>query len=377
MKWRTISEIMKSLGKFQKDRFGEDTYGMVMKEKIERNSSIELLRILLGFAVIILHFNFYPGGGAVELTAGLTKTFLVFLEIICICAVNTFILISGYYGVKTAKINFSRLFKLIIQTIAFQFAFAFVSCLTSGTFSIVKLCRALLPVNYYVILYSSLMFMAPYINRLMNSLKEKNLRIFLFISFLLFSVYPTIVEVFEEAMGVTLNGLNSIGLSGSDAGYTIVNFILVYMIGAFLQITNEKEKQNVKKLTLSLLGCIFVLFVWRAIMPNTAFIYCNPFIIIEGVCIFLFFAKLHLNSKIVNVLAPASFTCFLINIQFLGFIGFDWLTGKSFLEVIGIMSVEVIAIFLIAFIAMNIWNFVTKPIFYRTVDKISEYRLEE
>lgn len=79
---------------------------MDIVEKNERNSSIELLCILLGFAVIILHFNYYPGG-AVELTAGFTQTILVFLEILCICAVNTFILISGYYGVKTAKINFS------------------------------------------------------------------------------------------------------------------------------------------------------------------------------------------------------------------------------------------------------------------------------
>ena len=127
-----------------------------MKNEIERESNIELLRILLGFAVIILHFNYYPGGGgAVELTAGFTQTILMFLETLCICAVNVFLLISGYFGVKTEKINFSRVIKLLIQTVAFQFAFSFVSCLTSGAFSIAKLIRALIPVNYYVILYSS------------------------------------------------------------------------------------------------------------------------------------------------------------------------------------------------------------------------------
>ena len=55
----------------------------------------------------------------------------------------------------------------------------------------------------------------------------------MFVSFLVFSVYPIIVEVFEEAIGETLNGMSSIGLSGSDAGYMIVNFILMYIIGAF------------------------------------------------------------------------------------------------------------------------------------------------
>ena len=61
------------------------------------------------------------------------------------------------------------------------------------------------------------MMVAPYITRLMNSLKEKTLRIFMLFSFLLFSVYPTIVEVLEEVMGETFEGLSSIGLSGSDA----------------------------------------------------------------------------------------------------------------------------------------------------------------
>ena len=352
---------------------------MAIVEKNERNSSIELLRILLGFAVIILHFNYYPGGcgGAVELTAGATQIVLMFLEILCICAVNVFVLISGYFGVKTEKINFSRLIKLIIQTVAFQFALTFVSCLMSGSFSIVKLCRALLPVNYYVILYSSLMMVAPYITRLMNSLKEKTLRIFMLFSFLLFSVYPTIVEVLEEVMGETFEGLSSIGISGSDAGYTIVNFILMYMIGAFLKITNQKEKRSIMQLTIILVMCIFVLFSWRAFLPNTAFYYCNPLIIIEGVCIFLLFAKLHIKSKVINLLAPASFSCFLINVQLLGFIGFEWLAGKPLFGVLGGMLAEAIGIYLVAFVAMNTWNFVTKPLFSHTVDKIPEYGLEE
>lgn len=45
------------------------------------------------------------------------------------------------------------------------------------------------------------------------------------LSFLLFPVYPTIVEVLEEVTGEIFKGLSSIGLNGSNAGYTIVNFI--------------------------------------------------------------------------------------------------------------------------------------------------------
>lgn len=347
--------------------------------KSMRNSSIELLRILLGFGVMILHFNFFPsGGGAIESTKGLTKEILLILEVLFGCSVNTFILISGYFGFESTKINFPRIIKLILQTISFQLVFALESCVKLGDFSITSICRALLPVNYYVILYSALMLIAPYINKLMNSLKGKTLKVFTLVSFLVFSVYPTFVDILKEVSGKTFNGLSSIGLSGSDAGYTIVNFILVYIIGCYLKITtNQEERQSAKKLTLILLGCLFVLFIWRKIIPNTALIYCNPFLIIEGVCILSLFAKLNMKSKAINIFAPSSFSCFLICDYFLGYFGFEWLTGKNLFEVMGIMLVEVIGIYLISFIAMIIWTFVTKPVFYHTVDRIPIYQLEK
>lgn len=142
-------------------------------------------------------------------------------------------------------------------------------------------------------------------------------------------------------------------------------------------ITNQKEKLSIRQLIIILIVCIFVLFLWRAFLPNTAFYYCKPLIIIEGVCVFLLFAKLHIKSKAINILAPASFSCFLINGQLLRFIGFEWLAGKSLFGVLGGMLAELIGIYLVAFVAMNTWNFVTKPIFRHTFDKIPKYELEE
>lgn len=112
-------------------------------------------------------------------------------------------------------------------------------------------------------------------------------------------------------------------------------------------------------------------------LPNTAFYYCNILIIFEVVCVFLLFAKLHIKSKVINLLALASFSCFLINVQLLGIIGFDWLAGKSLFGVLDGMLAELIGIYIVAFIAMNTWNFVTKPIFRYMIDKIRKYESEE
>ena len=93
-------------------------------QMIERNSAIELLRIIAGMAVITLHFNFFPsGGGAVQYADGITKMILVFIETLSICAVNVFVIISGYCNANSRKLNISRLLKLVIQTSLFSFAF--------------------------------------------------------------------------------------------------------------------------------------------------------------------------------------------------------------------------------------------------------------
>ena len=49
--------------------------------------------------------------------------------------------------------------------------------------------------------------------------------------FLLFSVYTILVDYAEKISGLELNGLSTVGLYGSSRGYTIVNFILLYIIG--------------------------------------------------------------------------------------------------------------------------------------------------
>ena len=58
-------------------------------EKADRHSGMEALRMLAGMAVIVLHFNYLPGGrGAMEGASGLNAVLLTLLETLCICAVN-------------------------------------------------------------------------------------------------------------------------------------------------------------------------------------------------------------------------------------------------------------------------------------------------
>ena len=155
----------------------------------KRNSSIELLRIFAGLAVVVLHFNFFKLH-AVELTTGITQQTLLIFEAICVCAVNVFIAISGYCSAYSNKINLCRLLNLIVQTSAFRFGFVLIICYLHDFFPIKRLVGSLLPVNYYVILYVSLMFVAPYINLLMAKLSKEGLTVFVCIIFSCFPYIP-------------------------------------------------------------------------------------------------------------------------------------------------------------------------------------------
>ena len=87
-----------------------------------RNSSIELLRIIAGIGVIILHYNnAYAGGGFKYVDNNSINQYWLFLsETISICAVDLFILISAYFLSMNNKRDICKVFSLILQFIIFQ-----------------------------------------------------------------------------------------------------------------------------------------------------------------------------------------------------------------------------------------------------------------
>ena len=84
---------------------------------IERDSNIELLRIVCMIMILNLHAFFIPASLTWN-TLSLANVITIFSESLSICAVNTFILISGYYSIKWKWRGF---FSLIFQVYFFIF----------------------------------------------------------------------------------------------------------------------------------------------------------------------------------------------------------------------------------------------------------------
>lgn len=328
---------------------------------MKRDSNIELLRLLMGMAVIILHFNYLPsGGGAIPKANGVNNYILHFLETICVIAVDVFIMITGYFNSSKEKINPSKAIMLLLQLIVFNLGFCIVSGIVNGDLSIRKIIGAAIPTNYYVILYVCLLIISPYLNIVIQKLDVKAFYKFVILLFVLFSIYPTLVDILKEITGNSYEGLSTISLKGSGSGYTIVNFILCYYIGAAVKITGDEDK-SIKYIIAIVLG-VTLIGIWGLFLKDTVYAYSNPVVILVSACTLKLFSTFKIKSKLINILAPAAFTCYLIHEKILRYYDFDRIItmppGRMILELIGV----IFGIYLISFIAYEIWKILTMPL---------------
>ncbi len=306
--------------KARREVFGDVGKGVRNMKKQMRDSNIELLRVVAMLGVIVLHFN-GEYGNAFELVKDGTINFYIlqFLESLFIPAVNVFILVSGYFLCDSYKRPITKALYLMIQVMLFREGLYLLGCIVGNSqISISAAICALLPINYYVILYVVLYLISPYINLSLRKMGEKQRNILMIVSILLFSVWPTLVDIMEEVIGQELAGLNTIGLEGDQSGYTIVNFILLYLIGAYLKMADIQWSKL--KSIFVIIGCAILLSLWELVLPKTAWMYCNPLVILEAVAGFLLFKKFSIKSSVVNVLAKGVFTCFLLHGAFFRFL---------------------------------------------------------
>ena len=85
----------------------------------QRQSNIELLRILAILVVILLHYNNDSSGGGFRFVepGSLNQGILFLIECCAVCAVDLFVLVSGYFLSKTEKRDPWKAVELVVQVI--------------------------------------------------------------------------------------------------------------------------------------------------------------------------------------------------------------------------------------------------------------------
>ncbi len=243
--------------------------------------------------------------------------FIVTMNSICVCAVDVFIIISGFYSCLSNKINFRKPIQLIVQVIIFQLLLYIGVALAKGeSIRIASILYNFIPRNYYVTLYISLMLISPFLNNFISKMSKDTYRKFLIILIALFLVEPTVAEIVEGLKGITIYEISTIGILGAEWGYTIVTFVCLYFIAAYIRKYGSfwlpKRNLIIYFASMSLL-VVMKLIELRLGNSIGAEHYMNPILVVNAIAVFEIFRSYDFRSHIVNAIAKGCFTVFILH----------------------------------------------------------------
>lgn len=320
----------------------------------QRESGIELLRIFAAFGVVFSHFLNLGGIFGSDQINYSSYMVMTLIRSITIASVDIFVIITGFFlstnQVRSLGKPLSLLFQVSIYSVIFTIAFYLIG---KTDLSIRGILFSLLPSNWFVTLYVVLYIIFPYLNFYLVNLKYETWIYYLSIVLVLFSLLPMFLGIADH-LGLSLQGLSTYGFGGNNAGYTLVNFITLYSIGAFCRL-NEIEKK-VKSLHLLFIAAVCILILWgiRFIPLNTkpwhiAGWYDNIFVLTLASCLFLIFKKLNFNSFVINSLSAAAFTCYIIQGYCLKMVSIDTILCYPLHKSLAVIAIFIICTYLFAF----------------------------
>ena len=253
-----------------------------------RNSSIELLRIIVMFMILLLHANFLTFGPPEDYSM---RSFMRCLAEACtITPVNIFILITGFFGVS---FSLKKVMGLVYQVL---FCVVPISLLLMAC-HVVPFDLDYLDFRRYWFInaYIGLLILAPMLNAAVERMSRKTFSTFL-ISFYVLAFLDALICIF---------GINI------SQGYSLIWFVFLYMLGRYLGLYTPSfsPRQLLLAIALSCLGqALVLLYLHRDD-------YVQPFIVIQSVSTLLLFAKHRFHSKTINAIAGSVAMVYLFNLH--------------------------------------------------------------
>lgn len=270
-----------------------------MNKDLTRNSSFELLRIISIIMIIGMHYlGYYALDNVNKFDLNYYLTY--FIESICIMGVNTFVLISGYFLISKNKVNIRKVIDLLIIVAFYGFIFYFsMMVINKTTFNIKDLIKSMIPFwlgkRWFVRTYIILFLISPFMNKGLRELSKKSFENLIFILILFFSIWPSFFP-YPPVI---------------DDGYGIINFVLLYIIGAYIRLHYKNKKSILKYVTIYII-CILGTYLGRLYYGYT---WTYNFItnITGSVMLFLIFSKLKIQSKKINYIALFVFGIYMVH----------------------------------------------------------------
>lgn len=283
----------------------------------KRDTNFELLRIVAMIMIVILHFNNF-GKMLSNVELGSKKYYIVyFLEYACIIAVNLYVMITGFYMIKS-KPKIKKLIGLELEVIFYSVGvYLILILLNKANFNIKILINSIFPVitkqYWFITAYVGLYLLIPFINKLVENLDKKDFKIMLILLTILMSILKTLYSyntVFE-----------------ANNGYGLAWFIYLYLLAGYIRLYYDRK---IKKLYLFLgyIAIIIIQIILTTISKkcnnaiainylNISLSYNSFFILIESVLFFLLFKGINIKNNLLNKLilcvSPLTLSVYLIH----------------------------------------------------------------
>ena len=287
----------------------------IKRTKVERNSAIELLRIISMIMIVAHHFAVHGGFEFDTKSITIPRLWYGIIGIGGNFGVDVFMLISGYFlaSSKTVSVDFRKTFRFWMQVLFYSvvlFAITILMGWEQVTFNGVK--KALMPVTFnmwwFASVYFILFLLHPYINKLLRSMTAKEYRGLMGALLLLWSVIPTITN---------------------DPFFSnvLIEMFMVYVIGGYIRLHGFSEKikcghwfslffLSVLAIYLSYVVIIFVGTKIPSVAESNMYFYGRVKVpmLFCVVCIFMAFIKMKsFNNKFINTVATGTFGVYLIH----------------------------------------------------------------
>ena len=189
-----------------------------------RNIGVELLRIILMLFIVEGHLLTHTG--IREQVSFMSVDWIIVwgIQSITVCAVNGFVLISGYYQ-RSCNLKLEKVLQLWGQVFFYSILLYIISFLWGGTHGVGDTIRAFLPITckqyWFFTIYVYLFILSPFINVGLERLTKKQFKVLVCVLVLFTVIKPTIFP-FVEQYDLT-------------EGFGIVSFITIFVIGAYLR----------------------------------------------------------------------------------------------------------------------------------------------
>lgn len=282
-----------------------------------RNSSVELLRVICMFMIVFHHFARHGEFQFLDYELTIPKLWYNFILMGGKIGVNVFVLISGYFLINNKNLfNFNKLKKtweqVFFYSVVFEIFFILLYFVFKKRLDLSNLLGSFFPITtsqwWFASTYFVLFLIHPFLNKLLVSIDKKTYKTILWVTTFCWCIIPTFTRSTYESNELlwfiylySVSGyIKLYGLSNKFKNYHYAVFVFIFTVVTYLS-----------SVCFSFLKMKIPAF---SLPSNYLFGMQTLPVLLISVCLFMTFEKTSIKSnKLINVLASATFGVYLIH----------------------------------------------------------------